>query len=139
MDRIKPDSADYNKLSVMNRQIFNELNSSEFDDVVRSIELKGMRTAKVILKLSQMKALRLQINSRNAEIIDRFADSVIDSSMVTGALTIQRYLKERKRLIWEEMRLKQLRRLSKKISNRSVSMVSFGTQRQRYSPGKLYR
>ena len=52
MDRIKPDSADYNKLSVMNRQIFNELNSSEFDDVVRSIELKGMRTAKVILKLS---------------------------------------------------------------------------------------
>ena len=139
MDRIKPDSADYNKLSVMNRQIFNELNSSEFDDVVRSIELKGMRTAKVILKLSQMKALRLQINSRNAEIIDRFADSVIDSSMVTGALTIQRYLKERKRLIWEEMRHKQLRRLSKKISNRSVSTVSFGTRRQHYSPGKLYR
>lgn len=108
MDRIKPDSADYNKLSVMNRQIFNELNSSEFDDVVRSIELKGMRTAKVILKLSQMKSLRLQINSRNADIIDRFADSVIDSSMVNGALTIQRYLKERKRHIWEEMRLKQL-------------------------------
>ena len=139
MDRIKPHSADYNKLSLMNRQIFNELSSSEFDAVVRSIELKGMRTAKVILKLSQMKALRLQINSRNADIIDRFADSVIDSSMVTGALTIQRFLKERKRLIWEEMRLKQLRRLSKKMSNNSLSILSFGTRRQQYSPGKLYR
>lgn len=122
MDRIKPDSAAYNKLSVMNRQIFNELNSSEFDDVVRSIELKGMRTAKVILKLSQMKTLRMQINSGNAENIDRFGDGVIDSSMVTGALVIQRFLKERRRLIWEEMMLKQVKqRRRESISNVSLS------------------
>ena len=92
MDAIEVASKEYKQLNWSDRQKFDELNSKEFTDVVKSIEEKGTRTLKVILRLENMQQLRRKISQRNKLKIDDFGDFVIDSSLVVGAKIIQKFL-----------------------------------------------
>ncbi len=56
--------------------------------MVRSIETKGTRTEKKILRITDMLALRRKLHKKNAKLLDDFGTVVIDSSLVIGAKII---------------------------------------------------
>ena len=93
LDSINISSPEFGNLSYIDKNTFFEINTPDFNDVVKSIEVKGARREKVILKLANMLALRRRIALQNKKWIDQYEDNVIDSSLVVGARCILRFIK----------------------------------------------
>ena len=93
LDSIHLNSPEFANLSYIDKNTFFEINTPDFNDVVKSIEVKGARKEKIILKLANMIALRRRIALQNKKWIDQYEDNVIDSSLVIGARCILRFIK----------------------------------------------
>ena len=87
-DRITPESPEYKELSVRARLKVDELNYSEFTDVIFMIEQRNRWVDGNIWYLEEMQSMRRSLRKKSIKQLDLFGGNLIDSSQINAALFI---------------------------------------------------
>ena len=95
-DRITPESPEYKELSVRARLKVDELNYSEFTDVIFMIEQRNRWVDGNIWYLEEMQSQRRSLRKKSIKQLDLFEGNLIDSSKINASRLILHYLRDRK-------------------------------------------